>query len=225
MTPKSKSSKKAMAAFRQNMGAATERSLSDAPPGVRQVVEAGVALSEPLQTKYLAVGAPYGETPEGFGQWMWEVSEASQLQRKAAHILYHHEGLAIMRRLGLRGEPASTPRSQELEEQSMSLTLELPAEVEQVLASRARARGVTLPEYLQDLAERDAQAYAQTPQELAEAEARHARHAAALSGYGKFAGLGVSVDDLLRERREEARHEMEREEAFLRKAAPQEADA
>jgi hypothetical protein len=86
----------------------------------------------------------------------------------------------------------------------MTLILELPAEVEQVLAARAQARGVTVEKYLLDVATRETQ----EPEVLA--EARQKRRVAALSGYGKFAGLGVTVDELLQVRHEEARREMER---------------
>lgn len=77
----------------------------------------------------------------------------------------------------------------------MTLTLELPVEVQQVLEARARARGVSLPKYLQDLA------------------ARNARSGAA-AALGSFAGNGHEVEDFLRERREEiGREEIGREDA------------
>ena len=70
----------------------------------------------------------------------------------------------------------------------MTLTLELPSEVQQVLEDRARSRGISLPKYLQDLAVRDAQRPA----------------SAAL---GSFVGNGHEVEDFLRERCEEVERE------------------
>jgi hypothetical protein len=68
----------------------------------------------------------------------------------------------------------------------MTLTLELSEEVQQALEARASSRGVTLPEYLQDLA------------------AREARRPALL---GFFVGNGHEVEDFLRERCEEVERE------------------
>ncbi len=92
----------------------------------------------------------------------------------------------------------------------MTLTLELPAEIENAIAVKAQRRGVTLEKYLSDLAERDAQA----PEVLTEAPSTNdqkplsARQQAALDGYGKYAGRGRTSDDLIRDRREEAATEM-----------------
>ena len=85
----------------------------------------------------------------------------------------------------------------------MTLTLELPTDLQQVLEARAQARGLSLPSYFLELATRDAQAQAQAQ---AEAPAKAARP---LRGHGKYAGCGVSVADLLSERRAETRREME----------------
>lgn len=82
----------------------------------------------------------------------------------------------------------------------MTLTLELPADVEQELQALAAQRGV--------------RAEATALQLVAEGlrqEARRAQREAALSGYGRFAAPGFTVEALLQERREEARREMEQE--------------
>ncbi len=88
----------------------------------------------------------------------------------------------------------------------MTLTLELPVEVEQALAARAQERGVSVAKYLLDVATRETQGLA---------EARRKQQEEAHSGYGKFAAPGLTVDALLQERHEESQREMEREDALL----------
>lgn len=96
----------------------------------------------------------------------------------------------------------------------MTLTLELPAEIESAIAVEARRRGMTLEKYLSDLVERDAR----EPEVLSDVTTANGeseqriltpRQQAALAGYGKYAGRSRTSDDLLRERRAEAEREMQ----------------
>lgn len=91
----------------------------------------------------------------------------------------------------------------------MTLTLELPAEIESRLEAEARTRGVApaivagevLGAWAHDKAAKGAtNGNGQKP--------LSARQQAALDGYGKYAGRSRTSDDLIRERREEATLEM-----------------
>ena len=69
-------------------------------PQLAQLAQAVKAAHDALHAKYMEVGAPYGETPEGFERWAREAAHAMSLQREAEAILQRHEELASMRRLG-----------------------------------------------------------------------------------------------------------------------------
>ena len=85
----------------------------------------------------------------------------------------------------------------------MTLTLELPTEIEAALRADAAAHGVEPSQWaLGMLAERY-----QMKRE-ADETARRKRVAA---GYGKYAGLGSTVDEFLREKHEETEREMQLE--------------
>lgn len=79
----------------------------------------------------------------------------------------------------------------------MTLTLEITPEIEHALADKARRAGVALPDYVARVLEREAVTTTEPPR----------RHAAA---FGKFAGMGVSVESALAAKREEIELEARR---------------
>jgi len=83
----------------------------------------------------------------------------------------------------------------------MTLTIELDAQTERTLETKARERGVSVELYARELLEQDAQN-------------EKTERITAASLRGKYAGNGDDVDNLLRERREEA--EAERKNAIRR---------
>ena len=86
----------------------------------------------------------------------------------------------------------------------MTLTLELPEELEKALENEAQQRGLTA---------------AQLALEAVEKIVQPARPKKVLKGYGMFAGCSRTVDDLLRERHEESdREEAQRCERMRLKA-------
>jgi len=86
----------------------------------------------------------------------------------------------------------------------MSLLVELPPEWEQVLEREAAAHGQDAGDYAASLLRR----VLQKPSEQKEASGLTPRQQAAMRGYGMLKGDGRTVDDFLRERREEAEREM-----------------
>ena len=90
----------------------------------------------------------------------------------------------------------------------MTLTLELPPELEQRLQAEAQAQGQNLQSFALSLLEQ------KTPATNSLHDKSRKRRV--LTGYGKFAGIGGTVDEFLEERHAEA----EREEArFQRRYA------
>jgi hypothetical protein len=97
----------------------------------------------------------------------------------------------------------------------MTLTLELPAEIESRLSQRADDAGVPIEQLatellawsVMDKSDRDASHSAPTANGNGQ-KPLSARQQAALDGYGKYAGRGRTSDDLIRERREEATMEI-----------------
>lgn len=90
----------------------------------------------------------------------------------------------------------------------MTHRLDLSPELEAKLQALAAQRGADADATaLQVLAEGLEAVQAQEAQ-LEREEVRRRQRAAAVEGFGKMAGLGGTVDDLLRERHEEARREM-----------------
>lgn len=93
----------------------------------------------------------------------------------------------------------------------MTHRLDLPPELEAKLQTLAMQRGADADATaLQVLAEGLEAVPVEEPP-LEREEVRRRQRVAAVEGYGKMAGLGGTVDDLLRERHEEARREMEAE--------------
>lgn len=84
----------------------------------------------------------------------------------------------------------------------MTLTLELPSEIEAALRADAAAHDMDAAQWALDVI---AARYGLQKQQ----EAQRARVAA---GYGKYAGIGGSVDDFLREKHEEVANEIALEE-------------
>jgi hypothetical protein len=84
----------------------------------------------------------------------------------------------------------------------MTLTIEVPADVENALTAAARRRGVALDAYLSEVLKREAQ-----DNQTAET----ARREAVRRGRGMFKGNGHETEDFMRERREEGLREMERD--------------
>jgi len=90
----------------------------------------------------------------------------------------------------------------------MTLTLELSPAVEAALEAEAIRRGVTPPAVAGEVLGNWAQGH--EPQghgPEGKERALTSRQQAVLAGYGKFAGRGRTVDDFLRERREESDRE------------------
>jgi hypothetical protein len=93
----------------------------------------------------------------------------------------------------------------------MTLTIEVPAEVESALEAKARRRGVPVDELLRGVVSD----FAQAPDAPADAEERRrAAHRARVRALqGKYAHVPGTVDDFMRERSEEAKREMQKETA------------
>ncbi len=93
----------------------------------------------------------------------------------------------------------------------MTLTIEVPAEVESALEAKARRRGVPVDELLRGVVSD----FAQAPDSPADAEERRrAAHRARVRALqGKYAHVPGTVDDFMRERSEEAKREMQKETA------------
>lgn len=98
----------------------------------------------------------------------------------------------------------------------MTVTLELPAEVESALEAKAARLGLRADE----LAQRVVSDFAHAPEPVEdEASAEEKRRAAVQAGYGMLAGSTRTVDDFLRERHEESDRE---EAAYQQRSAQQE---
>lgn len=100
----------------------------------------------------------------------------------------------------------------------MTHQLDLTAELEAKLQALAEQRG-------QDVSTTTLQVLAEALSDVEAPAPVAAKAPRVLRGYGKFAGRGGTVDDLLREKHEETRREMEREDARLREAQRSEAGA
>ena len=87
----------------------------------------------------------------------------------------------------------------------MTVTIDLTPEQSARLEQEAKARGVDVPAVLRDLIEQIPNRRAM-PQKTAHPE----KPARRLQGYGKFAGIGPSVDEFLREKHEETAREERR---------------
>ncbi len=95
----------------------------------------------------------------------------------------------------------------------MTVTLELPAEVESALEAKAARLGLRADE----LAQRVVSDFAHEPEPEPSAEEK--RRAAVQAGYGMLAGSTRTVDDFLRERHAESDRE---EAAYQQRSAQQE---
>ncbi len=95
----------------------------------------------------------------------------------------------------------------------MTLTIEVPAEVESALEAKAARLGLRADE----LARRVVSDFAHAPEPIedeASAEAHRAAHRARVRALqGKYAHVPGTVDDFMRERSEEAKREMQKETA------------
>lgn len=79
----------------------------------------------------------------------------------------------------------------------MTLTIEITPEVETAIAAKAARLGVPIERYAAGVLRRDVESNG-APHEYSQS----ARRALIASIRGKYAGSGITVDELLRERRE-----------------------
>jgi hypothetical protein len=68
-------------------------------PAMEAFAEAAKGMYAAVYGEYVAHGAIYGETDEGFLRWLEEIGEINRLEAKAQRIRQQHEDLADFRRL------------------------------------------------------------------------------------------------------------------------------
>ncbi len=74
-------------------------------PAMEAFAEAAKGMYAAVYSEYVACGAIYGETDEGFLRWLEEIGEVSRLENAAQRIRQRHEDLADLRQtLRKRGQ-------------------------------------------------------------------------------------------------------------------------
>lgn len=68
-------------------------------PALKPIIEAIQHINEVVYASYLADGAIYGETQEGYVRWLRESGEAEYLRMQANHIEQHQEDMRDFKRM------------------------------------------------------------------------------------------------------------------------------
>lgn len=82
-------------------------------PAMEAFAEAAKGIYTAVYGEYVACGAIYGETDEGFIRWLEEIGEINRLETKAQRLRQQHEDLADFKRMvkknGRRDEQDTRP--------------------------------------------------------------------------------------------------------------------